>query len=154
MNTEVFATRESWQKYALGSLKSVQLIAKEVEIEIRQDAPVAIRIVYLNHAIAGKGDAKAIVGMAAAGRVLPTDDYLVDAGKSDRIAFDHRPKLAARHETELDRAGSGLKDADNGAASVFTKMRTEDGERIAVRSVEERPERLVERRLVFDRRHI
>ena len=35
LNTEVFATRASWQKYALGSLKSVQLIAKEVGLKNR-----------------------------------------------------------------------------------------------------------------------
>jgi DNA repair photolyase len=35
LNTDVFATRESWQKYALGSLKSVQLIAREVGLQDR-----------------------------------------------------------------------------------------------------------------------
>jgi len=35
LNTDVFATRESWQSYALGSLKSVQLIAKEVGLQNR-----------------------------------------------------------------------------------------------------------------------
>ncbi|MGD1019154.1 MAG: radical SAM protein [Verrucomicrobiia bacterium] len=33
LNTDVFATRESWQTYALGSLKSVQLIAREVGLQ-------------------------------------------------------------------------------------------------------------------------
>lgn len=35
INTEVFATRESWQKYALSSLKTVQLIAREVGLQNR-----------------------------------------------------------------------------------------------------------------------
>lgn len=35
LNTDVFATRESWRKYALGSLKSVQLISKEVGLQNR-----------------------------------------------------------------------------------------------------------------------
>jgi DNA repair photolyase len=35
LNTDVFATRESWQRYALGSLKSVQLIAREVGLQDR-----------------------------------------------------------------------------------------------------------------------
>jgi DNA repair photolyase len=35
LQTDVFATRESWQRYALGALKSVQLISRDVGLQKR-----------------------------------------------------------------------------------------------------------------------
>ena len=113
----------------------VPALAEQVEIEIGEDASVPVRIVDLDHVIAGKREAKAVVegaGSAAHARLRGLDHHLEETGRPAPAIGTSSP---VADQPELDRAGGGMERPHDDAAAASSAMRTEHGERIAVHPV-------------------
>ena len=111
----------------------VPALAEQVEIEIAEHTSVPVRIVNLDHVIAGKRETKAVIEGARIGghaRRRGLDHRLEETG---RPARGHRHQLARRGQPELDRAGGGMERPHDDAPLVG--VGPENGERIAVHTV-------------------
>ena len=96
----------------------VPALAEQVEIEIAEDTSVPIRIVDLDHVIAGKREPKAVIEGARIGghaRLRGLDHRLEETG---RPAPGHRHQLARRDQPELDRARGGMERPHDDAAAA------------------------------------
>ena len=103
----------------------VRPFAEQMQIEIGEDAAIAIRIVDLDTVIAGIGDLQPVVGQ----RVCRQGGFETPGGALARHRDDRTG--ASRHHAEADRARGRL-DRAHQKAAVLGGMRAEHGERITV----------------------
>ena len=122
----------------------VRPLAEQVEIEVREHAAVAIRIVDLGHLIAGVGDPQTVIGDLRHRLAGLADEPRLEHAR--RIALVHRDQRVRVHEAQLHRTRRRLKRADDGRGAIG--VRAQDGERVAVRAVDERRNGVVPHGLV------
>src|SRR5439155_11175834 len=103
--------------------------AEQVEIEIAEDTPVAIRIVDLVDIAAAIGDAQPVIEQARNRRLTETRPRLEQTG---RIGLRHGHELAARGQTNVDSRRGRMERADHDAAARFVDVRPEERKGIAV----------------------
>src|SRR5262245_23690263 len=140
--------------------------AKQMQIEVGEHPAVAVRVVDLQNVIARVRDAEPIVRKATGPLrpilptlpiqpfppVLPLPLFLplprhADLENPRGVALRHREALGARHQVQIDGARGRQK------TPYEIAVRTEDGERIAIESADERGKSRLERAGLIYRGH-
>ena len=106
-----------------------------MQIEVGEDAPVAVRIVDLDDVIAGEGEAEPVIDVQRRGAGRRRHDRLEDAGRQPP---GHRQQLPAGPEANVDRAGGRMEGANQHTASTAVQVRPQHRERIAIDPVGKR----------------